>query len=727
MGKKQSKQHRRNLKKQARKNKLIEKSLDKDQQKDRNGFRILLLGTGDSGKSTIVKQMQILYKGGFKKTELDLYKKIIRANIKNYIKKMLIGCESLNIEIEEKNQQLSKDYLESNTELSIEINEELKDKIKTLWKDKAIQESYERRDEFELHDAAKYFLNNIDRICEKKYVPSSEDILYCRVPTVGVKEIRFEVKDHIWRLIDVGGQRSERRKWIHHFNNVDMLIFIVSMSEYNQKLYEEQSTNRMLESIEVFNKNINNEYFKKKNLVLLLNKIDLFKSKIEKYPLTTCFPEYTGENNFEETSKYIVEQYLSVVKRRKKRKISTNFTCSTDTDMKKKKDPIISSSISFSNSKSSSDSVLSSSSLSFSFSSDSDTEKKYSISSVSISSNLSLGSKSNQSSESDSSSSPISSSGSSLDSTPSKSNSQSSSSETSSTKSSDWGPVSRSGSSSGWGSESNSNKRNNQSPASNSSSTPASNSSQGSGSEPIKRKGTSSSSGWSSESNSNKSNNQSPASNSSSSPLSDFSKGSGSDSGSDILFSSSTESVNSSDSNSENALGPVKFISENNEKPKNYVKKKRHANHNENEIEKGNVVVNGNVHETAKKEKIKDPINKKPTLEGWDVVTKEEVKSAVNKINGNKNEMNIILKRGRIRSRRRNKNLKKNFIKSLKRLFPDRKTKELEQIVNMFSNDPKKDYMIDAKKIIGYIKKKNYRRDNKDVTQKKKKKNFYQH
>jgi len=38
----------------------------------------------------------------------------------------------------------------------------------------------------------------------------------------------------IYRVFDVGGQRSERKKWIHCFEGVQCLIFIVAISEYDQ-------------------------------------------------------------------------------------------------------------------------------------------------------------------------------------------------------------------------------------------------------------------------------------------------------------------------------------------------------------------------------------------------------------------------------------------------------------------------------------------------------------
>lgn len=40
------------------------------------------------------------------------------------------------------------------------------------------------------------------------------------------------------RMVDVGGQRSERRKWIHCFENVTSIMFLVALSEYDQVLVE---------------------------------------------------------------------------------------------------------------------------------------------------------------------------------------------------------------------------------------------------------------------------------------------------------------------------------------------------------------------------------------------------------------------------------------------------------------------------------------------------------
>lgn len=58
-------------------------------------------------------------------------------------------------------------------------------------------------------------------------------------------------------MVDVGGQRSERRKWIHCFENVTSIMFLVALSEYDQVLVESDNEVRLLDYISVLDKKIN--------------------------------------------------------------------------------------------------------------------------------------------------------------------------------------------------------------------------------------------------------------------------------------------------------------------------------------------------------------------------------------------------------------------------------------------------------------------------------------
>jgi len=86
------------------------------------------------------------------------------------------------------------------------------------------------------------FLNNVDRLSCTDYIPTDQDILRCRVRTTGIKQNIFQANGLIYRVVDVGGQRTERKKWIHCFDDVNSIIFLVALSDYDQTLWEDNKT-----------------------------------------------------------------------------------------------------------------------------------------------------------------------------------------------------------------------------------------------------------------------------------------------------------------------------------------------------------------------------------------------------------------------------------------------------------------------------------------------------
>ncbi len=102
------------------------------------------------------------------------------------------------------------------------------------------------------------FFDESNRISAPEYIPVEADVLRARTKTTGIYETRFTMGSlsiqwvsSCWRTIlvltnicsmfDVGGQRSERKKWIHCFENVTSIIFCVALSEYDQVLLEESN------------------------------------------------------------------------------------------------------------------------------------------------------------------------------------------------------------------------------------------------------------------------------------------------------------------------------------------------------------------------------------------------------------------------------------------------------------------------------------------------------
>ncbi|NXT42324.1 GNAQ protein, partial [Pelecanoides urinatrix] len=168
------------------------------------------------------------------------------------------------------------------------------DAIRSLWNDPGIQECYDRRREYQLSDSTKYYLNDLDRIADSTYLPTQQDVLRVRVPTTGIIEYPFDLQSVIFRMVDVGGQRSERRKWIHCFENVTSIMFLVALSEYDQVLVESDNE---VKSKALFRTIITYPWFQNSSVILFLNKKDLLEEKIMYSHLVDYFPEYDGKYN----------------------------------------------------------------------------------------------------------------------------------------------------------------------------------------------------------------------------------------------------------------------------------------------------------------------------------------------------------------------------------------------------------------------------------------------
>ncbi|CAG0900789.1 unnamed protein product [Darwinula stevensoni] len=205
--------------------------------------------------------------------------------------------------------------------------------IRTLWQDSGIQECYDRRKEYHLSDSAKYYLSDLDRIASPSYLPTEQDILRVRLPTEGIVEYIFDILEtnfkFRFRMVDVGGQRSERRKWIHCFENVTAVIFLAALSEYDHVLVESEKGNRMEESKALFKLIISYPWFKRSSFILFLNKKDLLEETITHHHLADYYPEYDGPREDPIAAReFILRMFLDQMPDHEK-PIYYHFTCAT--------------------------------------------------------------------------------------------------------------------------------------------------------------------------------------------------------------------------------------------------------------------------------------------------------------------------------------------------------------------------------------------------------------
>ncbi|KAI9760116.1 MAG: G-Protein alpha subunit [Candelina submexicana] len=336
----------------------IDKMIRNDQRKLSKEIKLLLLGmyihtqdtehlpdpqilaqyrAGESGKSTVLKQMKLLYAEGFPASEREEWRATIFSNLINAFKVILDAMEEYGIEFGNPANAEYAGIILAEPEIGPKqvFPLECLPAFKALWNDAGIAKAIERGNEYALHDNLTYFFEDIDRLFTKDYLPNDQDVLRSRLRTTGITETIFELGTLTYRMFDVGGQRSERKKWIHCFESVNCLLFLVAISGYDQCLVEDKDANQMQEALMLFESIANSQWFSKSAIILFLNKIDLFKQKIAYSPITKYFPDYKDDpTDWKQASRYFADKFKGL-NRNPQKEIYPHFTNATDTNLLK--------------------------------------------------------------------------------------------------------------------------------------------------------------------------------------------------------------------------------------------------------------------------------------------------------------------------------------------------------------------------------------------------------
>ncbi|ORY62716.1 guanine nucleotide-binding protein subunit alpha [Leucosporidium creatinivorum] len=336
---------------EKRTNREIEAQLRKDKEALRTTVKMLLLGAGESGKSTLVKQMRLIYNTDtpYTTSERLSYREVVFANAIQSMAAVIKGFDLLAIPLPEERFADAELLLKADPDALYDEREDRMDlecvrAIERMWREEGCKKAVGEAHKYQLNDSAQYFFDNIARIGAASYIPTDQDILRTRVRSTGITEEVFRVKQYTVRVFDVGGQRSERKKWIHCFENVQVLVFVAAINEYDQNLWEDESVNRMSEALMLFESIASSRWFEKSTFVLLLNKTDLFITKIlaNTSRLSNFFPEFPAEHDgdVDESKRFMRKLFTSLDKHSiaaggKGRQLYCHFSCATDTDQVK--------------------------------------------------------------------------------------------------------------------------------------------------------------------------------------------------------------------------------------------------------------------------------------------------------------------------------------------------------------------------------------------------------
>lgn len=310
----------------------IDLRIERDAEDDAKKVKLLLLGAGDSGKSTLFKQFRILYGKGFTEAERLSYRPIIQANILGSMKTLIRQAEAMKFLV----MATAEKYAVAHAPEGAPVTPALAAAVAALWADEGILKTFGERALFQLNDSAPYFFARAAAVSDAKFVPTVEDVLRCRLRTTGISEEDYWIEHVPFCIADVGGQRNERKKWINSFEGVTAVIFVASLSEYDQALEEDATVNRLVESMELFAEVANSKWFEHASIILFLNKRDLFSAKIAVTDLRhegggglpPRFLDYTGGCNAEAAQQYLIDRFLELSRR--DRPILHHVTTATD-------------------------------------------------------------------------------------------------------------------------------------------------------------------------------------------------------------------------------------------------------------------------------------------------------------------------------------------------------------------------------------------------------------
>lgn len=219
----------------------IDKTLQREYERQTNEVKLLLLGAGESGKSTVVKQMKIIHENGYSHNEREQYKSVVFSNTIQSMIAIIKALHLLDIPFGSVQRIAdAKRLVQITADMEqMKMTEEMVEIIKRLWNDSGVQECVSRAREYQLNDSATYYLSDVERLGANSYIPTEQDVLRTRVRTTGIVEVKFYFRGLNFVMVDVGGQRSERKKWIHCFEGVTAILFCVALSAYDLTLEED--------------------------------------------------------------------------------------------------------------------------------------------------------------------------------------------------------------------------------------------------------------------------------------------------------------------------------------------------------------------------------------------------------------------------------------------------------------------------------------------------------
>ncbi|ETS86511.1 hypothetical protein PFICI_00339 [Pestalotiopsis fici W106-1] len=283
-------------------------------QATKNHAKVLILGTSESGKSTLLKAFAI-NQGHYDDEYYKDSKEIIWSNVIQSTRVILDAMESLDLPLD--NTRLIDYHVQTIFQQPAQVDtlppQKVCKAIKILWEDGGFRDAYKRRAEYQLLDCAEPFAKDVERLMAPEYVPSNQDIIFARVKTAGICETTFNFKNLDYSFYDPGGVRSQRKKWVHVFDMATTVIFTVDTANYCKLLFENESVNRMQEQLDLFRSIVNSRWFVHNTFIIVFTKTDLLEEHFRIHPVEFYFTDFVPAEGSDNEK---VDYYLQYLEKR---------------------------------------------------------------------------------------------------------------------------------------------------------------------------------------------------------------------------------------------------------------------------------------------------------------------------------------------------------------------------------------------------------------------------
>jgi len=280
-------------------------------------MKLLCLGSGEAGKSTLVSQLVFIHKGQIPDQDRISFISVLQNNAVVCMNCFVRAVEQYDYPLTEELNECARKVKDYGLPEYTKFSSDLVDAIQKLWASSSIKRAFERRHEYWHMEASAYFFENCHRFIDPGFIPNDTDVIMCRKRTTGVVTTEFNIGEVKWCVLDVGGQRNERKKWLNCFDKVKAILWLVNLADYNLILFEENSVNRLQEALVLFEQTLRLEKFPNTPVFLIFNKRDLFDEMIQKYPLSVHFPSYKepdkGSDAATHALKFIENEFLKRV------------------------------------------------------------------------------------------------------------------------------------------------------------------------------------------------------------------------------------------------------------------------------------------------------------------------------------------------------------------------------------------------------------------------------